>query len=241
MTLLQRLSYIFFPAKCCVCDKALSPGADICENCRKLILHYPAQKASCDRCGLGYDRCSCGKRLLYTKLTTPFLYEGNVQRSLLKMKFSGRLDVIRPFAARIADALSERELLNGTDIITYIPMHRRAEFKRGYNQSKLLAEELGRQTGIPVMPLLCKPMPTPQQHSLNLSRRSGNLIGMFEPIKEAIPLAEGKNILIVDDIVTTGSTLNEAAKTLLIFGAENVNVCAAAQGIYRRRVKNAQK
>ena len=69
-------------------------------------------------------------------------------------------------------------------------------------------------------------------------RRQGNLLGVYEPIEEKIHLIEDRRILLVDDIITTGATLNEAAKTLLIFGAKNVSVAAAAG---RRRVHPKKK
>lgn len=235
MKLSKRLTYIFFPARCAVCDKVLLPGNDICPDCRKLILHYPMKNGQCDVCGLPKDKCSCRTRLLYDKLTTPLIYDGDAKKALHRLKFRSRTDLAAPIGAMMATALAERGILPKTDVITYVPMHRKAQSKRGYNQAEMLAREIGRLTDIPTQTLLYKITATPQQHSLGLVRRKGNVTGVFDPLPEAVSAIEGKRILVVDDILTTGSTMNEAAKTLLIFGAEEVNAAAAAQGIYRKK------
>ncbi len=238
MKLTEKLLYAFFPARCTVCDKVLLPGETICEECRGLIIHYPAKKAYCEICGMVHENCPCGKRLLYSHSTVPFFYENDVKSSLHRLKFRGRLDLIKPFAEYVTQALVERDILKDTDVITFIPMRKSSKLSRGYNQAELLADEIGKRTGIPVKQLLCKMTATPKQHSLGYMRRKGNVLGVFEPVSERLTDIDGKRILLIDDIITTGSTLNEAAKTLLIFGAETVNTAAVAQG---RKRKTAQK
>lgn len=242
MNFIRRLPYIFFPARCCVCDKVIGPGEDICRDCGRLVIRYPVKKAYCSVCGIEYENCSCGKRLLYAKLASPFFYEGDVKRALHRFKFRGRTDLAAPFAKRMADALRERDMLKEIDVITFIPMRKKAKFDRGYNQSEMLADTIGELTRIPVKQLLFKAVKTPKQHSLGMRRRKGNVLGAFEPLPDIIGDIAGKKILVVDDIVTTGSTLNETAKTLLIFGAEQVYAAAAAQGKKRKSKngKNAQ-
>lgn len=240
MKLKDRLLYALFPARCTVCDKVLYPGETMCADCEKLTLHYPVSKAACERCGMERADCPCGKRLVYSESAVPFFYEKDVKKAIQRMKFRGRLDLVKPFAEKTYTALKERDMLKDKDIITFIPMHGRALFDRGYNQSRLLAEELGKLAKLPVKPLLYKVSYARKQHSLGYLHRSGNIIGSFEPLPKQTELIKGKNILVVDDIITTGSTLNEAAKTLLIFGAEDVSVAAAAQ-VRKKKSKNAQK
>ncbi len=117
-------------------------------------------------------------------------------------------------------------------------MDRRHEKKRGYNQAQLLCAELHELTGLPLFPLLYKCEQTGTQHDIqSFLFRSGNALGIFEPVKENLSRIEGKRILIADDILTTGSTMNEAAKTLLIFGADTVYAAAAAAVPRRRKPK----
>lgn len=238
MNFLKRLPYILFPARCCVCDKVIMPGEDICAACDELTLHYPVKGDCCRICGIEQTKCTCGKRLLYSKIAFPFFYENDVKHALHRFKFRGRPELAVPYAKRMFISLAERQISGGIDVITFIPMRKKAKFDRGYNQAELLANEIGRLSGIPVMSLLCKKQDTAKQHSLGARRRTGSVLGIFEPLPGRLEEIKGKNILVVDDIVTTGSTLNEAAKTLLIFGAERIYASAAAQ---RKRVQSAQK
>lgn len=228
MELINRLTAVVFPNRCFVCDKVLPFPGDLCENCRKNKIDYGSIKgAVCDICGLKLNDCNCAPSRYYVKAVFPFLYDGDVRSSLHRLKFRGRLDKVKPFANAMYDALKQREI-NDVDIITFIPMSERSENQRGYNQAKLLCDEISGLSEINSSGLLYKTGGNRKQHDLNMIARKGNILGIYEPKEEYIPLIKGKTILIVDDILTTGSTLNEAAKTLLIFGAENVYVAAAA-------------
>ncbi len=118
--------------------------------------------------------------------------------------------------------LEERGLMRDVDIITFVPMRSFRRFIRGYNQSELIARKLSELSGIPYKRLLEKKYDSSPQHKLSAVARTGNLIGCFEPVKDAEDLFKYKTVLVVDDVLTTGSTLNEIAKTLLIFGADSV-------------------
>jgi len=114
------------------------------------------------------------------------------------------------------------------DLIACIPITKKQHKKRGYNQSWLLAAELGTLLGLPASQhLLLKPADIKPQHSLNAKERQANVLDAFCVQSDAD--VAGKTILLCDDIKTTGATLNEGAKTLLAAGAAEVYaVCAAA-------------
>ena len=102
-------------------------------------------------------------------------------------------------------------------------MTERSIGKRGYNQSRLLAEELARRLELPLIEALSKRYETPPQKALDLRARSGNVLGVFDVIE---PRVKGQTLLLVDDLVTTGATVNECAKMLKIYGARQVMAVA---------------
>lgn len=237
----EKLISIFYPNRCFICDKVIPAGDETCRKCAPLILHYPlSKKAACEICGFPLDECSCGKWRYYKKAVFPLLYDGDVRISLHTFKFRGRLDKVKPFAECIYNALSERGALDDIDVLTYVPMEKKQQYKRGYNQAEELCKELSKLSGVEMLPLLYKFMNTAAQHDTNGLKRQGNVLGIYEPYQERLGDIEGKNILIVDDILTSGATLNEAAKTLLIFGAEKVYAATAA-GRKREPKKNEKK
>ena len=228
MKLPKALLRIVYPDRCPVCDRPLRREEEICPGCERSRLAFTGG-ARCEVCGLRLKECVCSDRLFYEKAAFPFYYDGDVRSTLQKLKFGGRLDLVPAFAREMRRAGEARNVFDGADVICYVPMHRAARRKRGYNQAAELAEALGKLTGLPVVPLLYKCMKTAPQHDLRLSRRRGNVLGAFEPVPETEAQIGGKRVLLVDDILTSGNTLNEAAKTLLIFGAEDVRcLCAAA-------------
>lgn len=229
MKLPGRAAAIVYPHRCCVCGELQSGPCTVCERCAKLRLTDTAG-ARCPVCGLRHKECVCADRLCYETLTFPFFYDGDVRTALRRLKFRQRTDLVAPFAKEMADAARRRGTDAAAQLICFIPMRRFARWKRGYNQAEMLAKELGRLLEKPVLPLLVKQKTARTQHALSAVERRGNLLGAFEPDPGLEAQIEGKRILLVDDICTTGSTLNEAAKTLMIFGAERVDcLCAAAR------------
>lgn len=226
MKFLNSLISALFPNVCPSCLKLIGAQEYICKNCKKYVLHPVNKKSSCKICSYPKDICGCAPYSLYTKAVSPFFYAGKVRHSLHKMKFRNRVDLIKPFALILCDAVKERDFYENTDIVTFIPMTEKSQRKRGYNQAQLLAEHIAKEINKPCLDLLEKTRETPSQHSLDSFSRKGNLLGAFEVKSNFANLVKNKNILVVDDIITGGNTMNEAAKTLLIFGAENI-YCAA--------------
>ena len=223
----KLLGRLLFPPCCIICGAPLTGDEILCGGCKQ-YLNHPAGRKRCPVCFLSTDRCGCGKRLYYEQVAAPFLRDTPAKRTVDRMKFRNRLDLIRPLAQCMKYALDERDMTAKPDLITYIPMDRKMEKKRGYNQAALLARELSELTNLPCVPLLEKYIETPTLHETESRlNRPGALLGAYEPVREAIPAFEGKNVLLTDDIVTTGATFNEAAKTLMIFGANKVYGAAA--------------
>lgn len=232
----MKFADIFFPPRCCGCDCLTGADYPLCKSCSELFLHPSNKTSRCAVCFLSQENCICRKHQYYDKICVPFYYEGCTRKTIFRLKFRSRPDIARNFAVLLYSALIERKMTDDIDIITFIPMRKLSKFARGYNQAELIAKYLSELSGIPYCGLIYKTQKTKNQHALTKIERTGNLLGIFEPIKTNMHLIENKKILITDDVLTTGSTLNEAAKTLLIFGAQNVSaaVCAATKNSHKK-------
>lgn len=238
-TLKEKLVHILFPNRCAVCDRIIAPGAFVCGDCQKRLLSYSRIKgARCEVCGFAARDCVCGKWRLYERSVFPVFFEDDMRKSVLRFKYGGRLDKAEKFAFLVYRALLERGMLGGVDCVSFIPMAEKQRKKRGYNQAEELAKALSALTELPVEKLLYKCQDTPAQHDQSAVKRQGNLLGVYEPYPEKADFIDGKTVLLVDDVITTGATANEAAKTLLIFGAKAVFVAAAAG---RRRLPDLKR
>lgn len=220
---LTLLRSFFLPSRCIICDKVTEKDVTLCPDCEKYVFHPQQKGAKCGVCFMPKDKCACGKRLFYDKLSAPFFRNDTTKRSVYAMKFSMRLDKVPVFADYMLAALEERGLKQDIDLIGFIPMHPKDEFRRSYNQAERLAQSIADKSGIPCEKLLYKYSRNEPQHSFSAAlRRRGNVLGIFEPEKNAEEILRGKTVLLVDDILTSGNTINEAAKTLKIFGADRV-------------------
>ena len=162
-------------------------------------------------------------------------YDGVARRALLALKYYKSrwraAELSRQLAAHTAG-------LPAPDIIIPVPDHPSAAKKRPYSVPALFAERLSRQTGAPVAAdILCKHYSTPPQHKLSRQRRKGNPVGAYRVVKpEAL---RGKTVWLVDDIVTTGATMNECARMLWLYGAQPVTGLCFAITMPDRKEKDA--
>lgn len=152
-------------------------------------------------------------------MAAPFYYEAAARNGVLRLKRYDDPDAIAYFADYLYEVVRREYGAEPIDGLTYVPMTRRAERSREYNQGQLLAEALGKRLSLPVYTALAKIYETPPQKALDLRARSGNVLGVFDVIDPAV---RGKTLLLVDDVMTTGATLSECAKMLKIHGAKRV-------------------
>ena len=189
--------------KCAVCDQPIEFEAKLCSFCKDRQKNF--EKAFC-----------------------PFIYEGKIKNSIFAFKESNRRFLAKGFAQLIVKYMSAD--MPKLDIVTYIPMAKKKQKKRGFNQSQLLAEEIGKLLNLPVLCLFSKQKDSKAQKNLNYKERTHNVMGMFA-LKKA-KLKESDNILIVDDIITSGATIGYCAG-LLRPKVGKVYVCALAREIKR--------
>ncbi len=229
----RRLLAIFFPERCAACGEVIRPGEGVCPTCRDELprIGIPV----CPFCGREAAFCRCGKRRRhFERVVAPFYYDGSAQRGMLRMKANGDRVAAAFFAGEMAETVRQYYADIPFDGVVFVPSGRIAMRERGYNPGRLVAEELARALGLPMRPILRKVAENRQQKSLSANERSGNVLGVFDLIDESAAI--GKTFLLADDIVTTGSTLDECAKMLKIYGAEAVYAVA---GVAARILPNS--
>jgi ComF family protein len=224
VTSLAELTADFlFPRLCCGCGDRISERKKlVCGACMNRIHKLPT--TVCTRCGAPdvpiVHSGSC-KRCMdaiggFDQIRSASTYSDVSLRIIQKFKYSRRTE----YGELIADYM--RPPLEDAgwryDLVTWVPLHATRQRERGFNQSQILAESLLATTpGPPCIPLLKRIRPTKSQAHLKRRERLTNLKGAFALLKNAD--VRGKTILIVDDVCTTGSTINECAKTLKQEGA----------------------
>ena len=220
------LSSFFFTKRCRFCQNVCDIRNDICDNCSNTL---PAIKEKiCFKCGIEYSLCSCnGKARFFSSICAPYYYENGPKTATVLLKYQANQQIIDGLTADMARCVKESYKGYDFNCIAYVPIHKKDEKKRGFNQAELLAKGLAENLNIPVYNLLLKTFETEPQHALPEMRRSGNLLGAIEFNKNCGIDIEDMRILLCDDIKTTGSTLDECAKTLLIAGCAEVRCITA--------------
>ena len=197
-----------FPPRCAVCGKVIAKAEVFCEDCEEKFPHFPREFA------LRGETNPVGSPCIAL-----FAYKGALRRAVLAFKFQGFRGASRGFGIRMAQALQDR--INTNFVVTFVPMDRSRQLERGYNQAELLAQEVAAHLSLPCVPLLKKTRVTAQQHTLSREKRRENARGAFAAEKGAA----GRNVILCDDIVTTGETLRECIRVLRAAGAKSV-ICA---------------
>lgn len=214
MRALDALLDLLFPPRCAFCRRLLPESRrGVCGDCLKKLPYVPSR---------AQDRGI--KRL--AKCVAPLYYEGDVRASLLRYKFSGVTAYRDIYAEFVAKCIDENEI--SCDIITWVPLSRRRLRRRGYDQARLIAEAVSKLVSVPCAGLLIKIKHNkPQSATGGASSRAANAAGVYVCADAGGVL--GKRVLIIDDIVTTGSTLSECAKVLRAAGAKEVFAAAVAR------------
>lgn len=210
--LLNKILSLLFPPKCVLCGKLLADNeTDLCHSCRIHTAEFT--KSS--------------RKISFVAGWTSLWYYGDVVRdSLLRFKFSNRRSYGTVYGRLLAMKLLSKPLCE-YDLLTWVPVSRKRQRQRGYDQVSLIARSLGRELGTPAVCVLRKHRHTPPQSGItDASQRRANILGAYTV--EDPTAVRGKRILLVDDIITSGATVSECARTLLTAGAKEVwCVCVA--------------
>ncbi len=227
---------LLFPPLCIACRVQVSDAGSLCPDCWR-TLHF-LDGPACIQCGLPFEIDPGGETLCAACLAYPpafdkaraiMRYDEASRKPILALKHADRLDLVPSFGRWLER--SGHELLAGADLIVPVPLHRARLWKRRYNQSAELARALSRLGGLPVDPfVLCRTRSTPSQGEMpSASARRRNVRGAFAVPAGRKPALDGKRVLLIDDVMTTGATANACAKALKRAGAVNVYVLALAR------------
>ena len=215
MKLLDHILDLLFPPKCPFCRRVLDT-AGICPNCEKVLPWTDYTQWL--REGPGGLRCAA-----------PLWYEGIVREGILRFKFQGASAAAEPLGGLLAQCAAEH-FSGEFDTVTWVPVSKKRLRQRGYDQARLLAESACRRWDTKPVALLRKVEDNPAQCGLTeAAARRADGLGVYE----ALPGAEGKRVLLIDDICSTGATLTECVRVLKDAGAKSV--CCVAVALTREK------
>lgn len=225
INLFRKMANILYPNKCPYCLSPMDGDLEACSNCKKLITRYDRiTKVYEDK---GPDMQTRGHT---SYAVAPFFYSDMVKKAILMFKFRGSTNFLNSFGVSMYNCFCAKLSGNNYDFIACAPLNTARRRERGYNQSELLAKELSGRSGIKYLDILEHCKKNNIQHELNREQRSSNVQGAYRVTDRS--MVEGKAFLVVDDIVTSKSTLREICKTLYESGAKHVDcICLARAGL----------
>lgn len=224
---------LFFPPQCLVCETLVPAHGTLCTGCWNGVPFISQPMCACCGSPLEFavdDTTLCGECLRqhppFSRARSAFVYNDASRTLVLKLKYQDEMYLAPIFAGWMASAGAE--LVRASDAIVPVPLHYWRMMSRRYNQSLLLARGLSKHTGLPLLAdTLRRTRHTRQQKGLTRAQREKNVQGAFSVLgAEAI---KGKTILLVDDVITTGATLDACTQALLKAGAAQVNVLTLAR------------
>jgi competence protein ComFC len=208
---------LIYPMHCLGCETPLEATSELhlCERCIVSINHNAMPPSGLDDLPvMAYSAC---------------LYDGSLKELVHRFKYKGKTVLAGIFSKLMIDYIRENLEIADVDLATVVPLHKERLKMREFNQSLLLASPISKEFSITLANTLEKKHKTRYQNELLKSERLKNLDGAFS-IRPGADIKD-KNILLIDDIMTTGSTLGECAKTLLNGGAKNVKCFTLARGV----------
>ncbi len=216
---------LLYPPCCAACGEGLSSSAEepFCVICAQAVDPVPS---GCRSCGLPGPDALCGACLSnppsFTACHAGGLFGGPLADAIHALKYRDRPALARPLGAWLAGQVS----LPQSSAIVPVPLGRKRRLARGYDQAALLARALAKAKDLPVLPLaLARTRETKPQVGRTRADRLRNVRGAFR----AMPTVRGRDVVLLDDVVTTGATADACAEALVLAGARSVRVLALAR------------
>ena len=238
------MSLIYPPDIYCLsCGKPVDPGHaySLCEECLNRITW--ANRKNCRVCGKPleswYPADLCSECLVSSRYfergVVCFLYTGGARNMIIDLKYHGKIYIARVLGKILADKIRYEDL--DFDICVPVPMYAAKEKERGYNQAELIARYAMKALEKPLASHgLVRIRPTAPMNTLNVRERKKNLEKAFAVEAAVAEQIRGRTVLLVDDIYTTGTTMNECARELRKAGAAHVYIAAMASGRNQRKL-----
>ncbi len=223
------------PHRCLACGTLVEAAGVLCPDCWLGIETIGPPR--CEACGLPFEfdlgaGTLCGdcarERPTFGRARAALIYNDRSRGLVLAFKHADRTEAAVPFARWMIRA--GEALVTEGPVVVPVPLHWTRLFARRYNQAALLALAIGRETGLEVtVDALIRRRRTPSQGRLSRSARRRNVAGVFAVAPVRRPCIEGRRVLLVDDVMTTGATVAACAKVLLRAGAQSVDVLTLAR------------
>lgn len=239
--LINLLKDTLYPCRCPSCRRIVYNEA-FCDNCWKKLVFI--EKPICSICGEPLDiktnqSILCGhclnKKHYFNKAVSVFIYNRTIARAIYRLKFDRKIFLSKFFAKFIVKNVKEFD----SDYIVAVPIYKNRLEERGYNQSLLLVKEISKIINVPyIEDAILKIKNTLPQTKLTTNKRKTNLKSAFKINEKYRDLIKDKNILIIDDVLTTGATVDECAKILKKNGAGRVFIGAIARTTLNKKFKN---
>lgn len=234
LSITHSLQNIIYPPRCLICDGVGARNRDLCEACGQAL---PWIKKACSQCALPLpddvsENLICGrclkKKPFFDDSVSVFSYEEEIVGLTHQLKFHDNLAVSRLFGSWLVDAVVPK--MDKPDCLLPVPLHKRRLRQRGFNQSIEISRSLKKAWDIPVETKLVRRVrETQSQTGLDAKQRRRNIRGAFEVCSKI----NYNHVVIVDDVVTTGSTVNELARILKRHGVKKVSVFSIARAPIR--------
>jgi len=231
---------LLLPPHCLRCTRQLAEPGRLCPDCWQSI-HF-ISPPYCRCCGFPFEFDEGGDRLCaacsavppdYGRARAVMRYDDNSRALVLGFKHGDRTEAAGAFGRWMVQ--SGGDLLDNIDCVVPVPLHRWRLARRRYNQSALLAQAIGTQCRRPVfVDLLVRRRHTPTQGGLSVAARERNVRGAFEVRAQSGDRLDGAHVLLVDDVLTTGATVEACARTLRRAGAASVDVLILARVVRPR-------
>ena len=228
--MLETIKRIFYPKRCSLCKEIIPINQKEC-NCQKDEFRSYGLNF-CNSCGGEKGACRCHEagNIRLENVTAPYVYTDRARRMITRLKFHGEKDYADFFSLKMSIHFAMAYPFAEPDLITFVPITKARKKERGYNQSELMAQGIGKRLLIPCVDVLEKTKETPPQHTLTLKERKENLVDVFFVTNEEA--VRNKTVILCDDVKTTGVTLMRCCEELYKAGAKEIFCLCATVSDY---------